>query len=91
MVGGIRTNLKLLRRILDDADFRAAHIDTGYLDRLLAAPAPVSPDAAPAAATDSAGVAAMAAGLFAAPAAAPTATRAQTPWQHDALRRGLRR
>ena len=87
VIGGIRTNLKLLRRVLDDADFQAARIDTGYLDRLLAAPAPVRPDAA----TDSASVAAMAAVMFAAPAAAPTTTRAQTPWQHDALRRGVRR
>jgi acetyl-CoA carboxylase, biotin carboxylase subunit len=91
VIGGIRTNLKLLRRILDDADFQAARIDTDYLDRLLAAPAPLSPDAATAAVTDSAGVAAIAAVLFTAPAAAPTTTRAQTPWQHEALRRGLRR
>ncbi len=40
VIGGIRTNLDLFRRILTDADFRAARIDTGYLDRLLAAPAP---------------------------------------------------
>jgi acetyl-CoA carboxylase, biotin carboxylase subunit len=37
VIGGIRTNLGLFRRILGDADFRAARIDTGYLDRLLAA------------------------------------------------------
>ncbi len=40
VIGGIRTNLGLFRRILADADFRAARIDTGYLDRLLAAPSP---------------------------------------------------
>lgn len=37
VIGGIRTNLKLFRRILGDADFKAVRIDTGYLDRLLAA------------------------------------------------------
>jgi acetyl-CoA carboxylase biotin carboxylase subunit len=36
VVGGIRTNLGLFRRILNDADFRTAAIDTNYLDRLLA-------------------------------------------------------
>jgi acetyl-CoA carboxylase biotin carboxylase subunit len=36
-IGGIRTNLALFRAILEDADFRAACIDTGYLERLLAA------------------------------------------------------
>src|ERR1700752_112188 len=35
-VGGIKTNISLFRRILSDPDFRAAKIDTGYLDRLLA-------------------------------------------------------
>ena len=37
VIGGIKTNLSLFRRILMDADFRAARIDTGYLERLLAA------------------------------------------------------
>jgi acetyl-CoA carboxylase biotin carboxylase subunit len=35
VIGGIRSNLGLFRRILSDADFQAARIDTGYLDRLL--------------------------------------------------------
>ena len=34
-VGGIKTNLSLFRRILSHPDFRAAKIDTGFLDRLL--------------------------------------------------------
>ena len=34
-VGGIKTNLSLFRRILRDADFRAAKLDTGFLDRML--------------------------------------------------------
>jgi acetyl-CoA carboxylase, biotin carboxylase subunit len=37
VIGGIKTNLSLFRRILMDADFRAARIDTGYLERLLVA------------------------------------------------------
>jgi acetyl-CoA carboxylase, biotin carboxylase subunit len=36
VVGGIKTNISLFRRILMDEDFRAARIDTGYLERLLA-------------------------------------------------------
>jgi acetyl-CoA carboxylase biotin carboxylase subunit len=36
VIGGIRTNIGLFRRILLDEDFRAARIDTGYLERLLA-------------------------------------------------------
>ena len=34
-VGGIKTNISLFRRILQDADFRAAKLDTGFLDRML--------------------------------------------------------
>jgi acetyl-CoA carboxylase biotin carboxylase subunit len=36
VVGGIKTNISLFRRILSDKDFRAANIHTGYLERLLA-------------------------------------------------------
>jgi len=36
VVGGIRTNVGLFRRILVDPEFRAGRIDTGYLERLLA-------------------------------------------------------
>jgi acetyl-CoA carboxylase biotin carboxylase subunit len=38
VIGGIKTNIGLFRRILMDEDFRAARIDTGYLERLLAEP-----------------------------------------------------
>ncbi len=37
VIGGIQTNLSLFRRILLDPGFRTAEIDTGYLERLLAA------------------------------------------------------
>jgi acetyl-CoA carboxylase biotin carboxylase subunit len=36
-VGGIKTNLSLFRRILEHPDFLAARMDTGFLDRMLAA------------------------------------------------------
>jgi acetyl-CoA carboxylase biotin carboxylase subunit len=46
-VAGIKTNISLFQRILDDADFQAGKLDTGYLDRLLAksssAGAPLAP------------------------------------------------
>ncbi len=32
--GGIKTNIALFKRILNDEDFRAGKLDTGYLDRL---------------------------------------------------------
>jgi acetyl-CoA carboxylase biotin carboxylase subunit len=34
-VGGIKTNISLFRRVLNDPEFQAGKIDTGYLDRLL--------------------------------------------------------
>ena len=37
-VGGIKTNISLFRRILQDPDFCAGKLDTGFLDRLLAKP-----------------------------------------------------
>jgi acetyl-CoA carboxylase biotin carboxylase subunit len=59
-VGGIKTNLSLFRRILNDEDFRAGRLDTGFLDRLLARPAEA--EAADARAAE---IAAIAAWLFA--------------------------
>jgi acetyl-CoA carboxylase biotin carboxylase subunit len=59
-VGGIKTNISLFRRVLRDADFRAAKLDTGFLDRMLKRPEDKPVDSrAPE-------VAAIAAGLFAA-------------------------
>ena len=59
-VGGIKTNISLFRRILSDTDFRAAKLDTGFLDRMLQRKDDqrVDPQAAQ--------VAAIAAGIFAA-------------------------
>src|SRR6185437_933484 len=82
VIGGIRTNLKLLRRVLDDPDFRAARIDTGYLDRLLAQPAAPN-DVAPTHTAEAAAVAAALLSTVTAPA--PSTNRAQTPWQQHAL------
>jgi acetyl-CoA carboxylase, biotin carboxylase subunit len=89
VIGGIRTNLRLLRRILDDPDFRAARIDTGYLDRMLAQPA--APDGE--ATTHSAEAAAMAAAFLSTAAAAPppSTNHTQRPWQQNALAQGLRK
>ncbi len=59
-VGGIKTNISLFRRILRDADFRAAKLDTGFLDRMLKRTEDQRADSR---ATE---VAAIAAGMFAA-------------------------
>ena len=47
VIGGIKTNISLFRRILQDEDFRAARIDTGYLERLLAQDPAVAGQAVP--------------------------------------------
>jgi acetyl-CoA carboxylase biotin carboxylase subunit len=47
VIGGIKTNLGLFRRILMDEDFRAGRIDTGYLERLLESGAPGEAEAVP--------------------------------------------
>ena len=60
-VAGIKTNISLFRRILRDADFRAAKLDTGFLDRLLAKTEGDAPARAP-----EPRIAAIAAGMFAA-------------------------
>jgi acetyl-CoA carboxylase biotin carboxylase subunit len=75
-VGGIKTNISLFRRILRDPDFRAAKLDTGFLDRMLKqkediqADSQVDPKVVE--------VAVIAAGMFAAlgPAAAGVGERA---------------
>ena len=59
-VGGIKTNISLFRRILNDKEFQAGRFDTGYLDRLLKGPVAISDD------EDKATIAAIAAGLYAA-------------------------
>jgi len=33
--GGIKTNIPLFEKILQDPDFQEARLDTGYLERLL--------------------------------------------------------
>jgi acetyl-CoA carboxylase biotin carboxylase subunit len=59
-VGGIKTNISLFRRILRDADFRDAKLDTGFLDRMLKRTEDKAVD------STAVEVAAIAAGLFAA-------------------------
>jgi acetyl-CoA carboxylase biotin carboxylase subunit len=59
-VGGIKTNVSLFQRILRDADFRAAKLDTGFLDRMLKKTEDKPGD------SRAAEVAAIAAGIFAA-------------------------
>ena len=62
-IGGIKTNLPLFRRILENPEFAAARIDTGFLDRLLAVPQAAGH------ADAGAEIAAVSAALFAATAA----------------------
>ncbi|HWW98201.1 MAG TPA: acetyl-CoA carboxylase biotin carboxylase subunit [Edaphobacter sp.] len=92
VIGGIKTNIGLFRRILTDADFRAARIDTGYLERLLAAgPAPGSALAGENVPED---VVAVAAAFFATAARRETAVvmdaAAESRWAEAGRREGLR-
>jgi acetyl-CoA carboxylase, biotin carboxylase subunit len=59
-VGGIKTNISLFRRILNDAEFQSGKLDTGYLDRLLARPVATNSGNA-----QGEEIAAIAAGIFA--------------------------
>jgi acetyl-CoA carboxylase biotin carboxylase subunit len=65
-VAGIKTNISLFQRILGDADFQAARLDTGYLDRLLAKGNPAVSSSAPQREIEAMEkIAAIAAGMFA--------------------------
>ena len=88
VIGGIKTNIGLFRRILMDEDFRAARIDTGYLERLLADGSSVEQNEAP----DD--VVALAAALFASTAMKVSvvmpAAAAESRWAVAGRREGLR-
>jgi acetyl-CoA carboxylase biotin carboxylase subunit len=99
-VGGIKTNISLFRRILSNADFQAAKIDTGFLDRLLKEKNQQADGGADPQATE---VAVIAAGMFAVmgQAAAVTGERAvldgspgqtnsRSEWKIAARREALR-
>jgi acetyl-CoA carboxylase, biotin carboxylase subunit len=93
VIGGIKTNIGLFRRILADEDFRAARIDTGYLERMLATGpavdfAPAKQESVPE------DVVALAAALFVASAQRETApvvdVAVESRWAEAGRREGLR-
>jgi len=86
IVGGIRTNIALFRRILLDNGFREAAIDTGYLERLLAQPAPEEIAEVPVE------IVAIAAALLSAKREAAPAVSAtvESRWAQTGRREGLR-
>jgi acetyl-CoA carboxylase, biotin carboxylase subunit len=88
VIGGIKTNIGLFRRILMDEDFRAARIDTGYLERLLGDGSAAEQEAVPE------DVVALAAALFALSAPKEGVTRpdaaAESRWAVAGRREGLR-
>src|SRR6202789_4289710 len=87
VIGGIKTNVGLFRRILMDEDFRAARIDTGYLERLLASRPVSAEEMVPE------GIVALAAALFAASAkteaTAARDTAEESRWAVAGRREGL--
>ena len=86
VIGGIKTNISLFRRILRDADFRSARIDTGYLERLLAQAPVEGLEAVPE------DVVAIAAALFAASMKSSPVAEAveESRWALAGRREGLR-
>ncbi len=102
VIGGIRTNLGLFRKILEDPDFQTNQIDTGYLDRLLArrAPTPAAQQTvtagAIAASFSDREIATLAVGVFrsiSGPHQAETpgvSPAAASLWKQQARREGLR-
>jgi acetyl-CoA carboxylase, biotin carboxylase subunit len=94
-VGGIKTNIPLFLRILQDPDFQAARLDTGYLERLLGG------SSAEQSSPEAAEVAAISAVLFTVLSSAnntfttssgsgPEGEAAEGNWKRAALREGLR-
>ena len=91
-IGGIKTNLGLFQRILQDPDFRAARIHTGYLEQLLASDASESQTGEAAAIPED--VAAIAAALLIASRETPPTTTAASStslWAETARREALHR
>jgi acetyl-CoA carboxylase, biotin carboxylase subunit len=96
-IGGIRTNIGLFRRILDDPDFEEGRLDTSYLDRLLAeSSAAATASSASEARPANDAIAALAAGVFRKlggsnqnGAATPSATP-ESAWKRLGRREGLR-
>jgi acetyl-CoA carboxylase biotin carboxylase subunit len=92
VIGGIKTNIGLFRRILRDEDFRAARIDTGYLERMLGAVPAVDSAAEQESVPED--VVALAAALFASSAkreAVPVSdAAAESRWAEAGRREGLR-
>jgi len=88
VIGGIKTNIGLFRRILTDADFRGARIDTGYLERLLGTGPAVVEGIVPE------DVVALAAAIFVASAKQETVVvadaTAESRWAEAGRREGLR-
>jgi acetyl-CoA carboxylase, biotin carboxylase subunit len=86
VIGGIKTNISLFRRILKDEDFRAGRLDTGYLERLLAQAPVKDTEAVPE------DVVAIAAALFAASARRSPVPQAveESRWALAGRREGLR-
>lgn len=89
VIGGIKTNIGLFQRILRDERFRAAEIDTGYLERLLETQTPAQADPLPE------HVIAIAAALFAGTARPPLASaenmQQESRWMLAARSEALRR
>jgi acetyl-CoA carboxylase, biotin carboxylase subunit len=89
VIAGIRTNLAFFRRILNDPDFHAARINTGYLDRLLAQnPARAADDSA----AEREKVVVIAAAIFESqrPIAISAPPQPASAWKRTAREEGLR-
>ena len=79
-LGGIHTNLAFFRQILEDPEFRAAHLHTGFIDEFFQRRQPPEPQ------RDLVAVAPLAAALHTAarqPATATGAAQTASPWRES--------
>ncbi len=93
-IAGIKTTIPFFRRLLENPEFLAGDLDTGLLDRLLAAPPPPAEEGA--AADLAADIAVIGAALYAAqrngrpPSPQPDSAPRESAWKREG-RRGLLR
>lgn len=86
-IRGVKTTIPFFRRLLDDADFRAARFDTTFVDRLLAGRSGESPASM---STDDRTLAIMAAALQAFHAEEPVTASSADGWKQRARLEALR-
>jgi len=87
-IEGIKTNISFFLEILDNADFRKANFDTGFIDRWLKTR--TAENTLPDVSQDFAALAAAIYHSETAPASFETSKQTESPWKLDGRRRAMR-